>query len=130
MCWMKVLLDTGHANASMDDIQVRIFFSLLINEKYVLCQLMLLCKCSMIFQKDLSPLVKQLAPGNDNEAQIPYVTCSIYFFVWIFRDLIFTEFLLLYIINFCIIANSLVLINIHFVDPLVSTVFWVKRRFG
>lgn len=84
---MKVLLDTGHANASMDDIQVRIFFSLLINEKYVLCQLMLLCKCSMIFQKDLSPLVKQLAPGNDNEAQIPYVTCSIYFFVWIFRDL-------------------------------------------
>ncbi|XP_044500497.1 eEF1A lysine and N-terminal methyltransferase [Mangifera indica] len=44
---IMVLLDTGHANASMDDIQ-----------------------------KDLSPLVKQLAPGNDNEAQIPFMMAS------------------------------------------------------
>ncbi|XP_031263405.1 eEF1A lysine and N-terminal methyltransferase-like [Pistacia vera] len=44
---IMVLLDTSHANASMDDIQ-----------------------------KDLSPLVKQLAPGNESGAQIPFMMAS------------------------------------------------------
>lgn len=37
-----------------------------------------------LFQKDLSPLVKQLAPGkDDNGAQIPCVTC--YLFILFFN---------------------------------------------
>ncbi|KAK9289137.1 hypothetical protein L1049_017610 [Liquidambar formosana] len=45
---IMVLLDSSHATASMDDIQ-----------------------------KDLSPLVKQLAPGkDDNAAQIPFMTAG------------------------------------------------------
>lgn len=45
---IMVLLDSSHANASMEDIQ-----------------------------KDLSPLVRQLAPGtDDNSAQIPFMTAG------------------------------------------------------
>lgn len=73
--YLKVLLDMIHTKAAMEDIQV-IYFSFILSVTVFTCQTLIsyVGKWYCLVQKDLSPLVKQLAPaGNDNGAQIPYV---------------------------------------------------------
>lgn len=78
MCWIKVLLDSSHANVSMEYIQVTFWSDYVLTNKYDYVSLGIsycyLLKISVwsLFQKDLSPLVRQLAPGKDDSgAQIP-----------------------------------------------------------
>lgn len=75
VCWIKVLLDSSHSNVSMDDIQVSFIAAYGLMNNYNWCYQVWLFANRLawtLFQKDLSPLVNQIAPENDGGgSQIP-----------------------------------------------------------
>ncbi|XP_076943336.1 uncharacterized protein LOC143613546 [Bidens hawaiensis] len=75
---IMIFLDGSHAGTSSEDIQAKFYF-IIISYVYPIFMTINLVNCFffLFFQKDLSPLVKQLVPAKILEAaQIPFMAAS------------------------------------------------------